>query len=190
MLVRIAFTFIFFVGLANLTHAQARCGLQDLSLCANQTICTLAIEGKDGKLIFRSQESAKPWVQEAKRRGLSCSVDGTKVKEDVKNKLPIEAEFVTRDEIDLSEFKLEFGFRYSTAPQNQREISEPSFAKNVIIEVQRAIGSNADGMWGPGSRKALLEWVESDENRTSPEATKTRINLLTDNSTSKISSDL
>ena len=101
----------------------------------------MAIEGKDGKLIFRSQESAKPWVQEAKRRGLSCSVEGRKVKEDVKNKLPIEAEFVTRDEIDLSDFISEFGFRYATAPQNQREISELHFTKNVIMEVQRAVGT-------------------------------------------------
>ena len=190
MLVRIAFTFIFFVGLANLTHAQARCGLQDLSLCANQTICTLAIEGKDGKLIFRSQESAKPWVQEAKRRGLSCSVEGTKVKEDVKNKLPIEAEFVTRDEIDLSDFMREFGFRYATAPQNQREISDPNFATNVIIDLQKSINVTDDGIWGPGSRKALLNWVVLHENRDTPGVKITRISLLTNYDRSVISSDL
>ena len=190
MLVRIAFTFIFFVGLANLTHAQARCGLQDLSLCANQTICTLAIEGKDGKLIFRSQESAKPWVQEAKRRGLSCSVEGRKVKEDVKNKLPIEAEFVTRDEIDLSDFISEFGFRYATAPQNQREISELHFTKNVIMEVQRAVGTYDDGIWGRGSREALLNWVSLQENRDTPGVKIIRIRLLMDDGRSIISSDL
>jgi len=190
MLVRIAFTFIFFVGLANLTHAQARCGLQDLSLCANQTICTLAIEGKDGKLIFRSQESAKPWVQEAKRRGLSCSVDGTKVKEDVKNKLPIEAEFVTRDEIDLSEFKREFGFNYITATQEQKEISDPNFATNVIIDLQKSINVTDDGIWGPGSRKALLNWVVLHENRDTPGVKITRISLLTNYDRSVISSDL
>ena len=190
MLVRIAFTFIFFVGLANLTHAQARCGLQDLSLCANQTICTLAIEGKDGKLIFRSQESAKPWVQEAKRRGLSCSLDGMKVKEDVKNKLPIEAEFVTRDEIDLSEFMREFGFAYTTAPRAQQKNADPNFAHNIILEIQRSLGVVPDGFWGPGSRKALLNWVVLHENRDTPGVKITRISLLTNYDRSVISSDL
>ena len=104
--------------------------------------------------------------------------------------LSIEADFLTRDTIDLLDFKREFGYIYTSAPPDQKAISEPSFAKNVIIEVQRAIGTNADGMWGPGSRKALLEWVDSDENRSSQEATKTRINLRTDDSTSTITSDL
>jgi hypothetical protein len=106
------------------------------------------------------------------------------------NVSPIEADFLTRDTIDLSDFTREFGFNYSTATQEQQEISEPSFAENVIIEVQQAIGTNADGIWGNGSRKALLKWVKTDEKFTSPEATKTRHNLLTDDSTSTITSDL
>ena len=103
---------------------------------------------------------------------------------------PVEAEFVTRDEIDLSDFMREFGVKYLKAPPEQKEISDFNFAKNVIIEVQRAIGTGDDGIWGTGSRKALFKWVDSDENHTSPEATKTRINLLMDDSKSIISSDL
>ena len=110
----------------------------------------------------------------------------TSTNSDEKNKdnlSPIEAEFVTRDEIDLSDFKREFGFIYSGAPQNQQEISDIDFAKNVIIDVQRAINVTDDGIWGPGSRKALLEWVRlADQDEPGIYVTKLYLRTFTEKS--------
>ena len=103
------------------------------------------------------------------------------------NVSPIEAKFVTRDEIDLKDFQREFGLNYTTATQEQKEISDPNFATNVIIDLQKSINVTDDGIWGPGSRKALFDLVKS-ANEDDPGIIRTKEYLETFTEKSEVSS--
>jgi hypothetical protein len=98
----------------------------------------------------------------------------------------LEASFISRTyqvEIILEQLEDQYTVFFKNEPQDVRDESDESFAINVIREVQRKIGAAADGIWGTGSKRALVRWLETNLIPFGEEGSRGALNLL--NSTSQ-----
>jgi hypothetical protein len=93
----------------------------------------------------------------------------------------LEATFISttyQAEVTLEQLKDQYKIFFNNEPQDVRDESDESFAINVIREVQRKIGAAADGIWGSGSKRALVRWIEANPSVFGEEDNSEALNLL------------
>ena len=144
---RILLQFILILVLA--TAAAANCSSLSLNQCTDKTLCYLAVEKSQSVYRWSTLDIYKPYVREAKSRGLDCVAEqsfqnsrtGT-IKAEEKSKLP----WRCTDETD-KHFR---ALGKSTIKTIQTKLSEKGFNPNGI-----------DGMIGLGTRRAIASWQNS-----------------------------
>jgi hypothetical protein len=81
-------------------------------------------------------------------------------------------------EIILDQFQVQYDAYFKTRSTSEQDESDANFAFNVIIEVQRKIGAVDDGIWGSGSKRALVRWFETNPSVFGEEGRGEALNLL------------
>jgi peptidoglycan hydrolase-like protein with peptidoglycan-binding domain len=144
---RILLQFILILVLA--TAAAANCSSLSLNQCTDKTLCYLAVEKSQSVYRWSTLDIYKPYVREAKSRGLDCVAEQSfqisrtdTIKAEEKSKLP----WRCTDETD-KHFR---ALGKSTIKIIQTKLSEKGFNPNGI-----------DGMVGPGTRQAIARWQNS-----------------------------
>ena len=167
------------------TRSHANCSDQP-NLCDPADLCRYATIQSGASISWQSQYKYRDHVVEAKKRGLFCTHkiknDGNKASKSLENL------FVSRKKINLNILSVEYADLYKSADSNTKKSSNKFFAGTIITEIQKAVGTESDGIWGPGSRRKLLRW--SVKNYGNFAAKETRVDLIADPQKSLISRDL
>ena len=167
------------------TKSYANCSDQPI-LCDHANLCRYATIQSGDSISWQSQYKYRDHVVEAKKRGLSCT---HKIKnDDNEASKSLENLFVLRKKINLNILSVEYTALYKSADPKIKKNSNQFFAGTIIKEIQKAVGTESDGIWGPGSRRKLLRW--SVKNYENFGAKETRTDLIAESKKSLISMDL